>query len=71
MSILGQCVVGYLQFDAHPWRFLGRTELLAAAQNTKSGGAYEAGAILVIALIILFPLIVAAVGGGSHMLARR
>ena len=33
--------------------------------------AYEAGAILVIALIILLPLIVAAVGGGGLILERH
>ena len=33
--------------------------------------AYEAGAMLFIALIILFALIVAAVGGGGLILARR
>ena len=29
------CFGGYLQFDAHPRRLLGRTELLAAAQDSR------------------------------------
>ena len=45
-----------LQFDAPPRRFLGRTELPAAAQDRRHEAlarAYEAGAMLVIVSIIL------------------
>ena len=65
---------GYLQFDASRRRFLGRTELPAVAQDRHHetlARAYEAGAMLFIASIILLALIVAAVGGGGLILARQ
>ena len=63
-----------LQFDAPPRRFLGRTELPAAAQDRRHEAlarAYEARAMLVIVSIILLALIVAAVGRGGLTLAWR
>ena len=63
-----------LQFDAPPRRFLGRTELPAAAQDRRHEAlarAYEARAMLVIVSIILLALIVAAVGRGGLILAWR
>ena len=59
--------------------FLAGQSFPSAARTavTKRGGsfilprAYAAGAMLVIALTILLALIIAAVGGGSFILARR
>ena len=65
---LQQCLLGVggsLQFDNPLRHFLGRTELPAAAQDSLQAEvlplAYKAGAMPVIAFIILFALIVAVV----------
>ena len=67
----------YLRFDAPPRRFLGRMAPASSARGGASAlrdsgpGAAAGNSVPFIASIILLGIIVAAVGGGGLVLARR
>ena len=67
----------YLWFDAPPQRFLGRMAPASSARGSTSAlrdsgpGAAAGNSVPFIASIVLLGIIVAAVGGGGLVLARR